>query len=82
MLKHSQILPAVVVLFQDIEWNDSEWSDKQLQCASLVQSLKNSLQVIRSTFIFFHTLNVLIFLGTTYSTGHRTNSKRYRSSAW
>lgn len=44
MLKHLHVLPAVVVLFQDIEWNDPQWSDKQLQCVSLVQSLKNSLQ--------------------------------------
>ncbi len=45
MLKHLHVLPAVVVLFQDIEWNDPQWSEKLLQCASIVQSLKNSLQV-------------------------------------
>lgn len=45
MLKHLHVLPSVVVLFQDIEWNDPQWSEKQMQCASLVQSLKNSLQV-------------------------------------
>ncbi|XP_053683190.1 trafficking protein particle complex subunit 11 [Sabethes cyaneus] len=44
MLKHLHVLPAVVVLFQDLEWNDPQWSDKQLQCASIIQSLKNSLQ--------------------------------------
>lgn len=46
MLKHLHVLPAVVVLFQDLEWNDSQWSEKQVQCASLIQSLKNGLQVI------------------------------------
>lgn len=45
MLKHLHVLPAVIVLFQDIEWNDPQWSEKLLQCASIVQSLKNSLQV-------------------------------------
>lgn len=45
MLKHLHVLPAIVVLFQDIEWNDPQWSEKLLQCASIVQSLKNSLQV-------------------------------------
>lgn len=44
MLKHLHVLPSVVVLFQDIDWNDTEWSDKQLKCASLVKSLKNSLE--------------------------------------
>lgn len=46
LLKHLHVLPSVVVLFQEIEWNDSQWTEKQLQCASLVQSLKNSLQVL------------------------------------
>ncbi|XP_055608810.1 trafficking protein particle complex subunit 11 isoform X2 [Uranotaenia lowii] len=44
MLKHLHVLPAVVVLFQDLEWNDPQWSEKQLQCASIIQTLKNSLQ--------------------------------------
>lgn len=44
MLKHLHVLPSVVVLFQDIEWNDSQWTEKQVQCAAIVQALKNSLQ--------------------------------------
>ncbi|XP_058829687.1 trafficking protein particle complex subunit 11 isoform X2 [Topomyia yanbarensis] len=44
MLKHLHVLPAVVVLFQDLEWSDPQWGEKQLQCASIIQSLKNSLQ--------------------------------------
>ena len=44
MLKHLHVLPAVVVLFQDIEWNDVNWTEKQMQCAATIQSLKNSLQ--------------------------------------
>ncbi|XP_055376778.1 trafficking protein particle complex subunit 11 isoform X2 [Condylostylus longicornis] len=44
MLKHLHVIPAVIVLFQDIEWNDSDWSEKQLQCASLIQTLKHSIQ--------------------------------------
>lgn len=45
MLKHLHVLPAVVVLFQDIEWNDPLWSEKQLHCAAQMQTIKNSLQV-------------------------------------
>uniref|UniRef100_A0A1Q3F724 Trafficking protein particle complex subunit 11 n=1 Tax=Culex tarsalis TaxID=7177 RepID=A0A1Q3F724_CULTA len=44
MLKHLHVLPAVVVLFQDLDWNDPQWSDRQLQCASMISTLKNSLQ--------------------------------------
>ncbi|KAM7354828.1 trafficking protein particle complex subunit 11 gry [Cochliomyia hominivorax] len=44
MLKHLHVLPAVVVLFQDMEWNDVNWTEKQMQCAATIQSLKNSLQ--------------------------------------
>lgn len=44
ILKHLHVLPAVVVLFQDIEWNDPQWSEKLLQCASNIQTLKNSLE--------------------------------------
>lgn len=45
ILKHLHVLPAVVVLFQDIEWNDPEWTEKQYQCVSMVQTIKNSIQV-------------------------------------
>lgn len=44
MLKHLYILPADLVLFQDMEWNDPQWSEKQRDCASMIQSLKNFLQ--------------------------------------
>ncbi|XP_061402767.1 trafficking protein particle complex subunit 11-like [Musca vetustissima] len=44
MLKHLHVLPSVVVLFQDIEWNDSQWTEKQLQCVAALQTLKNALQ--------------------------------------
>ncbi|KAH8240215.1 hypothetical protein KR032_012184 [Drosophila birchii] len=44
MLKHLHVLPSVVVLFQDMEWNDQQWTEKQVQCAGIVQALKNALQ--------------------------------------
>lgn len=64
MLKHLHVLPAVVVLFQDLEWNDPQWSERQLQCASLIQSLKNSLQG-RNTRLAV----VLLQKGTTHAQG-------------
>lgn len=44
ILKHLHVLPAVIVLFQDMEWNDPQWSEKQLQCASLMKTIKNATQ--------------------------------------
>lgn len=44
LTKHLNVLPSVVVLFQNLEWSDPQWTEKQLQCASNVQSIKNSLQ--------------------------------------
>uniref|UniRef100_A0A1L8D8B3 Trafficking protein particle complex subunit 11 n=1 Tax=Nyssomyia neivai TaxID=330878 RepID=A0A1L8D8B3_9DIPT len=44
ILKHLHILPAVVITFHSIELSDPTWSEKQLQCTSAVQSLRNSLQ--------------------------------------
>uniref|UniRef100_A0A6B2EBJ4 Trafficking protein particle complex subunit 11 n=1 Tax=Phlebotomus kandelakii TaxID=1109342 RepID=A0A6B2EBJ4_9DIPT len=44
ILKHLHILPALVVSFHSIELSDPTWSEKQLQCTSAIQSLRNSLQ--------------------------------------
>uniref|UniRef100_A0A1A9X0V6 Trafficking protein particle complex subunit 11 n=1 Tax=Glossina brevipalpis TaxID=37001 RepID=A0A1A9X0V6_9MUSC len=44
MLKHLHVIPAVIVLFQDIDWNDAQWQEKQAQCALTIQTLKNALQ--------------------------------------
>lgn len=45
ILKHLHVLPAVIVLFQDLEWTDPEWTEKQYQCMSTMQTIKNSIQV-------------------------------------
>uniref|UniRef100_A0A1B0G1W3 Trafficking protein particle complex subunit 11 n=1 Tax=Glossina morsitans morsitans TaxID=37546 RepID=A0A1B0G1W3_GLOMM len=44
MLKHLHVIPAVVVLFQDMDWNDAQWQEKQTQCVATLQALKNALQ--------------------------------------
>lgn len=45
ILKHLHVLPAVIVLFQDLEWNDPEWTEKQYQCVSFMQTIKTMTQV-------------------------------------
>lgn len=50
-LKHLHVVPAVIALFQDIEWDDPEWSQKTYQLASLVQTFKSLTQVMSMSFI-------------------------------
>lgn len=44
MLKHLHVLPAVVVLFQDLEFDDPMWSDREAQCAKLIEGLRVKLK--------------------------------------
>lgn len=44
ILKHLHVLPAVIVLFQDLEWNDPQWTEKQYQCVSMMQTIKTMTQ--------------------------------------
>lgn len=40
MNKHLYEIPSVMVIFYDLDWNDSQWSEKMIECASRVQSLR------------------------------------------
>ncbi|XP_078045285.1 trafficking protein particle complex subunit 11 gry isoform X2 [Augochlora pura] len=44
MNKYLNEIPAVVVVFYDLDWNDPQWNDKKLECASKVQTLRNALE--------------------------------------
>lgn len=46
ILKHLHVLPSVIVLFQDIDPNDPQWTEMQYECVSTMQKIKNSTQVI------------------------------------
>lgn len=43
--KHLHIVPAMIVLFQDVESNDTQWTEKQQHCAQTIRILKETLQV-------------------------------------
>ncbi|XP_076754890.1 trafficking protein particle complex subunit 11 gry isoform X1 [Xylocopa sonorina] len=43
MNKYLNEIPAVVVVFYDLDWNDLQWNEKKMECASRVQSLRNAL---------------------------------------
>lgn len=40
MNKHLNEVPAVIVIFYDLDWNDSQWNEKIIECASRVQSMR------------------------------------------
>ena len=44
MKKHLKELPAVVVVFFELDWDDLAWRERHLACASRVEVIRSSLQ--------------------------------------
>lgn len=42
--KRVALIPAVVVIFYDMEWNDPQWNEKIIECASRVQSIRAAVE--------------------------------------
>lgn len=38
--KHTQLLPALVVFFFDLDWGDPQWEEKQTECVSKIQVIR------------------------------------------
>ena len=43
MNKHLKDLPAVVVVFFELDWNDPDWNEKKLEVAGKLESLRSTL---------------------------------------
>ena len=43
MSKHLNSVPAVAVVFIDLEWNASEWNERKMECAARVQAVRAAL---------------------------------------
>ncbi|KAF5306179.1 hypothetical protein FQR65_LT07455 [Abscondita terminalis] len=43
MNKHLNEIPAVIAVFYDLDWNDLQWNEKMIECASRVQSIRAAL---------------------------------------
>lgn len=43
MNKHLNLVPAVVVLFFDLDWDEPMWKERQMECATRVEIVRNSL---------------------------------------
>lgn len=44
MKKHLYEVPAVIVIFYDLDWHDPQWNEKMIECASRVQSMRAALE--------------------------------------
>lgn len=44
MNKHLNEVPAVIVIFYDLDWNDPQWNEKMIECSSKVQSVRASIE--------------------------------------
>ncbi|XP_053735696.1 trafficking protein particle complex subunit 11 [Synchiropus splendidus] len=44
MNKHLNLVPALVVLFYELDWDDPQWKEKQSECATRVEIVRSSLQ--------------------------------------
>jgi len=40
MTKHLDKIPAVVVLFFDLDWDDSMWKERQMECSTRVEIVR------------------------------------------
>ncbi|CAG4948060.1 unnamed protein product [Colias eurytheme] len=44
IIKRISLIPAVIVIFYDMEWNDPQWNEKIIECASRVQSIRAAVE--------------------------------------
>lgn len=44
MNKHLNEIPAVIVVFYDLDWNDPHWNERMIECSSRVRSLRAALE--------------------------------------
>lgn len=41
MNKHLNLVPALVVLFYELDWDDPQWKEKQSECATKVEIVRS-----------------------------------------
>lgn len=44
MSKYLNEIPSVIAVFYDLDWNDLQWNEKMIECASRVQSMRAALE--------------------------------------
>lgn len=64
ILKYLHVLPSLIVVFVEIEWKDPQWSEKQLNCATMMQQLRAKFQDRSTKFALVLIQKTGTFLGT------------------
>ncbi|XP_055488023.1 trafficking protein particle complex subunit 11 isoform X2 [Leucoraja erinacea] len=44
MNKHLNLVPALVVVFYELDWDEAQWKEKQSECSTRVEIVRQSLQ--------------------------------------
>ncbi|KAH1003355.1 trafficking protein particle complex subunit 11 [Dendroctonus ponderosae] len=44
LAKHLQQVPALIAVFFDLDWKEPQWTEKMIECASKVQSMRAALE--------------------------------------
>lgn len=47
MFKHLQQVPAVVIVFFDLDWDENLWKEKQMECATRVEIVRLVLTKVK-----------------------------------
>lgn len=55
MNKHLNLVPALVVVFYELDWDEPQWKEKQSECATRVEIVRYGLPVSRAENMFFKT---------------------------
>ena len=55
MNKHLNLVPALVVLFYELDWDDPQWKEKQSECATKVE-------IVRYVYVSFVSRNEMVLL--------------------
>ena len=43
MNKHLNSVPAVAVVFIDLEWDAAEWNERKMECSARVQAVRGKI---------------------------------------
>ena len=59
MKKHLELIPAVVVIFFDLDWDENMWKERQMECATKVEIVRYEQKnicysVLWKDFIHYH----------------------------
>lgn len=55
-------MPSLVVFFFDLDWDDHQWQEKEMECASKIQVIRQGIDIV--TFPGFHSCCMILCVFT------------------